>query len=151
MKHIWERKKYQQVNTDENYAFDAFVAFHQNEFHFVEKTLIQMLEMEGPQDIKLCVHYKHFIIGANIEENIINAIEMSRKTILILSKSFLQSEWCEFEYNMARVRTMEKGRYIIIPIIMEALPAEDMTKSLRALLGENTHIKWPYNPNQRDE
>ena len=151
LKHILERKKYDNVNTGHNYTYDAFVAFHTNEFNFVEDTLIPRLEDEGSPVFKLCVHYKHFLIGANIEENIIDAILKSRKTILLLSKGFVLSGWCEFEYRMARVKGFDEGRDIIIPVIMEELPVQLMTKSLRALLDESSYIEWPDNPNQRDE
>ena len=75
--------------------------------------------------MRLCVHHRDFMVGEFTEESIINAIERSRRTIVLLSRRFVQSEWCEFEYRMARVRSFEQGRNIIIPVIMTELPAAD--------------------------
>ena len=150
LKHVWERTKYERLVENDTYEYDAFVAFHENEFDFVNNQLLPHLEEEGPHKLNICVHYKHFTVGGFIEENIIKAIEQSRKTLLILSKGFLQSEWCEFEYRMARVKAFEKRKNIILPIIIEELPVRDMSKSLCSLLGEASYLEWPEDPGQRD-
>ena len=150
LKHVWERTKYERLLENDTYEYDAFVAFHENEFDFVENQLLPHLEEEGPHKLNVCVHYKHFTVGGFIEENIIKAIEQSRKTLLILSKGFLQSEWCEFEYRMARVKAFEKRKNVILPIIMEELPVRDMSKSLCSLLAEASYLEWPNGPEQRD-
>ena len=147
LKHVWERTKYERLLENDTYPYDAFVAFHENEFDFVENQLLPHLEEEGPHKLNICVHYKHFTVGGFIEENIIKAIEQSRKTLLILSKGFLQSEWCEFEYRIARVKAFKKRKNIILPIIMEELPVRDMSKSLT---GEARYLEWPKDPGQRD-
>lgn len=40
--------------------------------------------------------------GRPIMENITDAIYSSRKTICVISHSYLQSEWCSREIQMAR-------------------------------------------------
>ena len=41
-------------------------------------------------------------IGTSIMENITEAIYGSRKTICVISRHYLESEWCSREIQMAR-------------------------------------------------
>ena len=98
---------------------------------------------------RLCIHDRNFIPGDTIEDNIVRAIENSRKTILVLSKSFLTSEWCQFELQMARMEGFEQGRNLIITVMLESLPIDSMPKTLRTMVKKNTHIEWSDDPNQK--
>ena len=113
------------------YEFDAFVAYHKNDLNWVLKELFENLgDTEPLKDVsnqprfRLCLHDRNFIPGDTIEDNIVRAIENSRKTILVLSKSFLTSEWCQFELQMARMEGFEQGRNLIITVMLESLPTD---------------------------
>ena len=68
--------------------------------------------------------------GNVIEENIIESINQSFKTILVLTTNFVKSEWCEFELQMARMRCFDEGRDIIIVIMLEPVSALHMSTTL---------------------
>ena len=99
---------------------------------------------------RLCIHDRDFIPGSSIEDNIVRAIENSRKTILVLSESFLTSDWCKFEFQMARMESDDKGRNLIIAVMLEPLPTEKISKSLRMLIRKNTYIEWFDDPIQKE-
>ena len=151
LKFVVEKSHYQTLIDAENeYEFDAFVAYHKDNGDWVRDELFENLDVKNNQTqcqedhrrFKLCIHERDFIPGTPIEENIAHAIENSRKTILVLSKSFLESGWCEFELQMACMENIDKGRNAIIVVMLEDLPAKKMSKSLRLLIRKNTYIEW---------
>ena len=151
LKLTYQWKQYQSLLDERCYDYDAFVAFHENDLHFVVNDLVNNLEEKS--GFKLCIHHRDFIVGGCIEESILAAIDRSRKTIVILSESFLKSGWCDFEYKMARVKGFDEGVDIIIPIIKGELMSnvENMSRSIRVLLKKNTYIQWPEHQNQVDD
>lgn len=49
--------------------------------------VIFSLEIENKDpNIRLCVHYRHFMAGEFIQDNITKAVKSSKKTVIILSK-----------------------------------------------------------------
>ena len=139
------------------FEYDAFVAYHNDDLNWVRDELFKNLDSEGRESdledqstrFRLCIHARDFTPGSPIEDNIVRAIENSRKTILVLSESFLTSEWCEFELQMARMESFDKGRNLIIVVMLEPLKIENMSKSLRLLIRRNTYIEWFEDPNNR--
>ena len=160
LRFITNRKAYQQLNgTDTEYEYDAFVSYHKDDRGWVRDELYENIDMrDGEVDtidqprFRLCIHDRDFIPGEAIEENILKAIESSRKTIVVLSKNFLKSAWCEFELQIARKECVEKGRNLIIAVMLEPLSVEDkMSRSVERLIRKNTYIEWPEDPSRNDQ
>ena len=157
IKFVAKRNVYQKLEEARiEYEFDAFVAYHKNDMNWVLNELFENLgDTDPPKDVpnqprfRLCLHDRNFIPGDTIEDNIVRAIERSRKTILVLSKSFLTSEWCRFELQMARMESFEQGRNLIITVMLESLPIDTMPRTLRRMVEKNTHIVWSDDPNQK--
>ena len=84
--------------------YDAFVAYSEEDLQWVTQQLIPQVEQGGEPNEKLClcVHHRDFLPGIPIEENILQSIKESNKTILILSENFVKRPWCEFETRVAR-------------------------------------------------
>ena len=143
LRFITNRKAYQElleINT--TYEYDAFVSYHSDDRGWVRDELYENIDMrDGEVDtmdqprFRLCIHDRDFIPGEAIEENIWKAIESSRKTIVVLSKNFLKSAWCEFELQIARKECVEKGRNLIIAVMLEPLSVDDkMSRSVERLI-----------------
>ena len=152
IKFIAKRKLYEELEESRNdYKYDAFVAYHRDDIDWVRDELYEKLDQKedgtnDPDRFRLCIHDRDFTPGTSIEDNIVRAIENSRKTILVLSEGFLTSEWCEFELQMARMESIEKGRNLIIVVMLKSLPAEKMSNFLRMLIKRNTYIEWFEDP-----
>ena len=148
----FEREGYRSL-----FEYDAFVAYHNDDLNWVRDELFKHLDTEGGESdleyqsnrFRLCIHARDFTPGIPIEDNIVRAIENSRKTILVLSQKFLTTGWCEFELQMARMESFDKGRNLIIVVMLEPLRIENMSKSLRLLIRSNTYIKWFEDPTNR--
>ena len=143
-------RKYEELVDDADYEYDAFVAYNRGDVEWVVNSLLPNLEDRA--GFKLCIHDRDFLVGNVIEETIVESIDRSRKTILVLSQHFLQSNWCYFEMQMARNRLFMRGRDCLIPLLMEDIPLETLGRSstLRNLLETKTYLKWTENPEGQD-
>ena len=146
---ISDRKAAQRIEDGKVYAFDAFVAFHQDDIYWVKTQLLANLEepkepcnRQGPF-FRLCVHQRDWLAGIAIEENIVESIKNSRKTILVLSRKFTKSGWCDIETQMAKLRSFEEGQDIIVIIMLEPVPAAELTGTLRTLVRRLNYLEWP--------
>ena len=143
LKFITDRKAYRELEEIEaQYEYDAFVVYDKNDFEWTRNELHENLDLKDGEDevdnqtrFRLCFHERDFMPGATIEENIYKAIESSRKIVVVLSRNFLQSKWCEFELQMARIECVEKGRNLIIAVMLEPLPVDGtMSRSVERLI-----------------
>ncbi|CAC5389722.1 Toll-like receptor 4 [Mytilus coruscus] len=103
------KNKYQVQNkiepdNDSQYEYDAFVSYDNNDRFFVHDKLLPCLEPEAW--LKLCIQKRDFLPGNDIAGNITSAIHNSRKVIIVMSHNYLDSYWCMFEYNMAKMESI---------------------------------------------
>ncbi|XP_033119189.1 interleukin-18 receptor 1-like isoform X2 [Anneissia japonica] len=121
--------------------FDFFIAYKSggDDEDFVVNTLTPKLEEMG---FKVCVHFKHFLPGSSIIDNITESVHNSWKTILVLSPAFLQSGWCQYEFKTA-CGNMLKQRVDILPIIYEEIRnLPDLDDNIRTLINTITYLNW---------
>lgn len=71
------------------------MCYHSNTSTDFAKALSDDLKCIKPE-LKICYH-EEFIPGRTIIQNITTSLRESIKVIVILSKDFLSSKWCEFE------------------------------------------------------
>ena len=126
------------------YAFDAFVCYCCKDHKFVFNQLIPALE-GGENPYRLCIHDRNFRPGAYIAENILAAIESSRITIMVVSKSFVRSKWCEFEVNAAQHQHLRGINKKIIAVVLPSYNKKQSSHfhSLQNMLETVTYIPWP--------
>ena len=108
------------------------------------------VETDDQPRFLLCIHERDFVPGGLIEENTLRSIESSNKTIAVLSRNFLKSVWCEFELQIARRECIERGKDLIIAVMLEPLPGDiTISSSVERLIRKNTFIEWPTEPSER--
>ncbi|XP_052069608.1 toll-like receptor 4 [Mytilus californianus] len=133
-------------NTEDNlneYTYDAFISYSDEDRTFVTQDCIQNLEHD--YNLRLCIHQRDFLPGQDITDNIINAIQNSRKTICIITRSFLDSYYCMFEYNMARMENVHsrKGKNVLFLVFYEKLLPEELPLLLYELIQKQSYIEYP--------
>ncbi|GIY34684.1 protein toll [Caerostris darwini] len=127
---------------DRDKQFDAFISFSHKDQDFVIPELIEVIEEKDP-DIRLCLHYKHFFPGEFIQRNIRRAVECSKRTVLVLSRNFLESEWCLLEFKLAHTQVLKDHVPRIIIIKLADLPKDDeLPKEIQLYLKNTTYLTW---------
>ncbi|XP_050095980.1 toll-like receptor Tollo [Anopheles aquasalis] len=121
--------------------FDAFVSYSSKDESFVAEELAPMLE-NGDPSYKLCLHYRDFPVGAYIADTILQAVESSRRTIMVLSENFIKSEWCRFEFKSAHHQVLRDRRRRLIVILLGEVPQKDLDPDIRLYLKTNTYLQW---------
>ncbi|KAK9882854.1 hypothetical protein WA026_023549 [Henosepilachna vigintioctopunctata] len=126
---------------DRSKKYDAFVSYAQQDQDFVMKQLVPKLEEADPP-YKLCIHVRDWIPGEFITKQIANSVKDSRRTLIVLSNSFLKSMWGRMEFRTAHTAAMEEGRVRVIIIIYGDLDANSVTDDFKSYMRTNTYVEW---------
>ncbi|XP_069763843.1 toll-like receptor 13 [Narcine bancroftii] len=141
----WIRQKQLSKSNASSHQYDAFVSYNSKDESWVFDQLMQHLETEGPQFCHLCLHHRDFAVGKPIVENIVDAIYNSKKTLCVISKNYLQSEWCSMEMQVALYRLFEEHSDVLILVFLDEIPGHVLSSyhHLRKLVKRKTYIHWP--------
>ncbi|XP_065307840.1 toll-like receptor 2 [Dermacentor albipictus] len=130
------------------YLYDAFVSYCNSDTQWVISRLLPQLECSTIGNLKLCVYDRDFVAGRNISECILESIKQSRKIILVLSNSFLQSPWCKFETDLAQYTLLEENRDAFILLKISRLDETLLSPKLNYLLKTRIHLSWSQSPKE---
>lgn len=127
---------------DGDKIFDAFISYAHQQQHYVNHVLLPELE-QGEPPFRICTHERNWLAGAYIPEQIIESVEQSRRTIIVLSDDFIASEWARMEFRMAHQSALNERRARIIIIKYgELTDVSGLDKELRAYLKMNTYLEF---------
>ncbi|XP_041665333.1 toll-like receptor 13 [Cheilinus undulatus] len=123
--------------------YDAFISYNVEDEAWVYREMLPVLE--GEQGWRLCLHHRDFQPGKPIIENITDAIYSSKKTICVISRSYLQSEWCSREIQMASFRLFDEKKDVLILLFLEEIPSHQLSPyhRMRKLVKKRTYLSWP--------
>ncbi len=133
---------------ENDFVYDAFVAYssHGDERPWIHTTLREKLE--GEHGLKLCMYHRDFKVGRDLADTIVEGINSSNKILLILSPTFLNSCWCEFEVRMANEKVVKERRDAVILVVYSRLDQAGVRvpKKLARLLEKRIYIEWTEDP-----
>ncbi|KAM7366627.1 hypothetical protein PAMP_016048 [Pampus punctatissimus] len=148
-------------------SFDAFVSYSERDASWVENFLVPELEEtrdnnedgmnpRTPRPLSLCLHKRDFLPGHWIVDNIMSAMERSRRTVFILSENFVRSDWCCYELDFSHFRLFDGNARgdVAILILLEPLAKDDIPRrfyKLRKLMSSTTYLEWPQEEERRPE
>ena len=140
---LLQRRMQQRRNENNNnveFAYDAFVSYNHGDQQWVIERLLPALEYRG--GVHLCLHDRDWIAGCLIADNIIESIENSRKTVLVLSNNFAQSEWCQLEMSMAQHKLLTSRKDVLVLVMKGNIDDAHMSRTLRHLVSTQTYLAW---------
>ncbi|XP_060524610.1 toll-like receptor Tollo [Cylas formicarius] len=124
---------------DKDKLFDAFVSYSSKDEAWVAEVLAPALE----PNYKLCLHYRDFPVGtAFLADTISQAVDSSKRTIMVLSENFIKSEWCRFEFKSAHHQVMRDRRRRLIVVLLGEVPHKDLDPDIRLCLKTNYYLQW---------
>ena len=97
------------------FDFDVFLSFARENEYMADVTIRQELEK---RNYSVCWHHKDFIAGKLVTENINECISACRKTIIILSDSFLESEYCKYELVISMAKLKKTSTRCVVPVLI---------------------------------
>ncbi|XP_028679272.2 toll-like receptor 21 [Erpetoichthys calabaricus] len=141
----WFNDHWRRMEDKTPYKYDAFISYNSKDEDWVLQQLLPNLEMEGTSFFKLCLHHRDFELGRNIVDNIVDSIYNSRKTICVVSRQYLRSEWCSLEIQMASYRLFHEMKDVLILIFLEKIPNRELSTyhRIRRVMLKKTYIDWP--------
>jgi hypothetical protein len=103
---------------DDGFVYDVFVSYRHRDpdKKWVRKTLVPALRAEG---LKVCLDVDSFIPGNFVVKEMERAVEQSRYTVAVLSPSYLESGFTDFEQTLAQHMELEKRRKRYLGILLE--------------------------------
>lgn len=129
---------------EENCKYDAFVSYNSSDEQWVMDQLLPNLEGNG-SSFKLCLHHRDFELGRDIVDNIVSAVYGSRKTICVVSRNFLRSEWCSLEIQLASYRLFDELRDVLLLVFLEPISVRQLSSyhRMRRVMLKKTYLQWP--------
>ncbi len=162
---LWRWKRVKEDGEDE-FEYDAFICYSSKDYTFVLNELIENLEQKSkkqdnvelepkPKDsqdyeyYRLAVDFRLFLPGGLVSDYIIDYMNRSRKTIILVSQNFLDGNWTIWEYQLAQSRALERRDKLIV-VLLESVPMRKMPRGLNKLIRDRAHLEWTDNPNGQE-
>ncbi|VDI57030.1 Hypothetical predicted protein [Mytilus galloprovincialis] len=128
----------------QEYTYDAFISYSHTDSEWIK----QFHDRVNSMGFELCLDAKDFIVGKSIAENVVNAIDSSRKVIFIITHNFLKSTWGSYEMEMTRMHAFQKGREnMVIVVVKDDIKVTDMPDVMKNMWFKITCIQWPNDDN----
>lgn len=122
---------------DSEKMYDAFLCYSSKDEAWVTEELAHVLE-HGDPSYKLCLHYRD--VGGYVTDKIRQAVESSRRTIMVLSENFLRTEWVRYELKSALHQVLTDRRKRLIIVLLGQVPPKDLDPDIRLYLKTNEYL-----------
>lgn len=136
--------RYKPVDVDEIYTYNAFVSYSDNERDFIINECIPNLEEAF--DMRLCLHQRDFLPGQDITVNMTNAIHDSKRIVCVITRAFLESYFCMFEFNMARMEGTysRDGQNVLLLVFYDRIQPKELPLMMLELVQQQSYIEYPH-------
>jgi hypothetical protein len=118
--------------------YDAFVSYSVKDDDFVQQVLVPQLEHEEPS-YKLCLQHRDLPTSSLITDAFPGVSQLCAKHLLIVSRSYLESEWTQIKYAL-----QDHKQLAPIIILLEELSVLDLAAApeFNLLLKAGPALKW---------
>ncbi|KAK3084160.1 hypothetical protein FSP39_009235 [Pinctada imbricata] len=138
------RRKVKAINRETEsmeFQYDAFISYCHLDFDWVTGPLFHHLSKELA--FKVCIHEKDFIPGRPISEEILRCVDSSKKSIFVVTRNFLASEWSLFELDLARRHVFMTDSDTILIILKDDIPIHALPNLLKKIWWRTVCLKFP--------
>jgi hypothetical protein len=142
------KKKFQgyhllQSHSNGEYEFDVYVSYSVNDLSFVKNEMVSNVEEHS--NIKLAIMHRDMEPSGDHACNIMDFISRSKRTICVVSKNFLESDWQDYELNMARMEGIEarKSLKFVCLILMPDVCQSKYPRKVSDFIKKGCYIEYP--------
>ena len=132
------------ANREDEKLFDCFISYSKMDEAFVTQILAPELEYGNPP-FRLCLHYRDLpvVSGYLSSDAIVEAMEASRRSILVISENFLKNEWCRYGFKSAHLEVLRSNSlHKLILIFVGKINPSDFDPDIRFWLKRSTFLQW---------
>jgi len=104
------------TEANDTYEYDAFISYSHHDEDWVHGWLLPQLEAA---DLRVCIDFRDFEPGVPSLVNMENAVERSRKTLIVLTPAWVESEWTTFESLLIQTDDPAGRRARMIPLLLK--------------------------------
>ncbi|XP_043925044.1 toll-like receptor 5 [Protopterus annectens] len=149
-KKLTEKLLYGPKQDSDGFLYDAYVCFTGKDIQWVQNAILQHLDFQfcDKNKFSMCFEARDFIPGEDHVTNIRNAIWNSRKTLCIVTRSFLKDGMCIEAFNIAYGRLFSELKDVIVFLVVGGIPEYELMKNkmLRAFIKSKYYWRWPEDP-----
>jgi len=146
----WGKVFFSEEIVDREKPYDAFLSYSHQDAEYVEGELLPGLESpDNPRDhqYRCLIHGRDWQVGAMIPDQILDSVASSRRTVVVLSRSYLESTWSKMEFQAAHTKgKRERAQRVILVVHGEMPPLsqmdEDLQKYIKANIAIHTDDPW---------
>ncbi|XP_037798026.1 toll-like receptor Tollo [Penaeus monodon] len=122
-------------------VFDSYISYSANDASFVRDVLATKLENSCPS-YKLCLHSRDFSENSRLSEFITQSLGFSRRTIIVLSKNYIDNEWKNAIFKKAHVDGLKDSDMGIIAIYYDNVSYSSFDSDLKNIMRRCIKLRW---------
>ena len=123
-------------------VYDAFVSHSERDAPFVTEVFAAELENSDPS-YKLCLSSRDYqTVGTYVGDFIVHSIEASHRIILVLTKNFVDHDWCKFSFKAAHLEALKGLRNRLVVVMCGDVSEADMDADLADLVKGATKLRY---------
>ncbi len=100
----------------EEFKYDVFISYKHDDIEWVQKELIPRLQAAN---LNICLDDEAFLAGGAAIVSMQDAVEQSRRTLLVLTPRYMQSHWTRFEMLATRTLDPDAMQRRTVPMLVE--------------------------------
>ncbi|XP_026533206.1 toll-like receptor 13 [Notechis scutatus] len=131
-----------------DYQYDAYISCCSHDYKWVIDNILEKLEKQYEPCFRLCFGPRDFAPGQYYIDNVQNGISRSRKTLCLVSRNYLEDEWCSLEIQLACSNIYYHGYDPLVVVFKEEIPNYRLSPyhRLRKLIKQESYLTWPEDP-----
>ena len=122
-----------------NKLYDAFISYSEKDEDFVNHQLVRKLE-EMPRNYKTQRLLQRDPVDNDFTAVFSSCVNKSRRTIVVVSKNFLEHEWRQHEYQSAHHSELQRKKSTLILLFLDKTNKVKIDQGLRYLAKNSTCI-----------
>lgn len=141
-------KGYRYLKSGDN-VYDAFVTYDTKDPQVSEWVLNHLrvqLEEEGDHILPVCLEERDWLPGCPILDSLTQSIRQSRKTVFILTHSYVNSGSFKMAMYLAHQRLLDESEDVIVLLLLEPVLQNSHFLRLRRRLCSHSVLEWPRTP-----